>query len=54
MQKFILPNTGIDTSLINVVVKGTQQFYYKQLNIRPQDSLLDINGTSKVYLFTRN
>ena len=46
--KFILPNSGIDTSLLNVVVKGTQQSTTK-VNYTSQDSLFNIDGTSKVY-----
>ena len=46
--KFILPNAGIDTSLINVVVKGTQQATTK-VQYTTQDSLFDINKDSKVY-----
>ena len=47
-QKFILPNTGIDTSLIRVNVKGTQQST-TQVQYTSQDSLFDIDKTSKVY-----
>ena len=47
-QKFILPNTGIDTSLIRVNVKGTQQSTTK-VNYTSQDSLFDIDSTSNVY-----
>ena len=47
-QKFILPNSGIDTDLISVKVKNsrddTQSVTYKL-----QDSLFDINPSSKVY-----
>ena len=47
-QKFILPNTGNDTSLIRVNVKGTQQSTTK-VNYTSQDSLFDIDSTSNVY-----
>ena len=46
--KFILPNAGIDTDLLNVVVKGTQQST-TQVNYTSQDSLFNIDGSSKVY-----
>ena len=46
--KFILPNTGIDTSLLNVSVKGTQGDTAK-VTYSSQNSLFDIDGTSKVY-----
>jgi hypothetical protein len=46
--KFILPNTGIDTSLLKVVVKGTQSST-TQINYSAQDSLFDIDSESKVY-----
>ena len=46
--KFILPNTGIDTSLLKVVVKGTQAST-TQINYSVQDSLFDIDSESKVY-----
>ena len=46
--KFILPNSGIDTSLIKVTVKTTQQSTSK-INYTTQDSLFDITSTSKVY-----
>jgi len=47
-QKFILPNTGIDSSLIRVNVKGTEQSTTK-VNYTSQDSLFDIDATSNVY-----
>ena len=47
-QRYILPNSGIDTSLINIVVKGTQQSTTK-VNYSVQDSLFDISSTSDVY-----
>ena len=47
-QKFILPNAGIDTSLIKVVVRPNQQSTSKT-NYSTQDSLFDLNSESKVY-----
>ena len=47
-QKFILPNSGIDTSLIRVNVRGTQQST-TQVNYSVQDSLFNIDASSKVY-----
>ena len=47
-QKFILPNAGIDTSLIKVVVRPNQQSTSKT-NYTTQDSLFDLNSESKVY-----
>ena len=47
-QKFILPNSGIDTSLISVNVRGTEQSTTK-VNYAVQDSLFNIDGDSKVY-----
>ena len=46
--KFILPNSGIDTSLIRVTVRGTEQST-TSVNYTSQDSLFDIDSTSKVY-----
>ena len=46
--KFILPNAGIDTTLLNVVVKGTEQSTTK-VAYTVQDSLFNIDGSSKVY-----
>ena len=46
--KFILPNSGIDTSLINVVVKGNQGSTTK-VAYTAQDSLFNIGKESKVY-----
>jgi len=46
--KFILPNSGIDTSLIKVNVRGTQQSTTK-VQYTAQDSLFDIKSTSKVF-----
>ena len=47
-QKFILPNSGIDTALISVTVKGNQQST-TSTKYTTQDSLLDIKSDSKVY-----
>ena len=50
-QKFIIPNTGVDTGLLNVTVEPnansvnvTQKYNYSL-----QDSLLDVTNTSKVF-----
>ena len=47
-QKFILPNSGVDTSLISVTVKNNENSsaLTKYSN---QDSLFDIGGESKAY-----
>ncbi len=47
-QKFILPNTGIDTDLITVTVKSNQQSTNETKYVQ-QDSLLDVTNDSKVY-----
>ena len=47
--RFILPNTGIDTSLINVNVRGTEQFSTAGVKYSSQDSLFDITPLSKVF-----
>ena len=47
-QKFILPNVGIDTSLLVVTVQGTEQSTTK-VTYSVQDSLFDIDKDSKVY-----
>ena len=47
-QKFILPNSGIDTSLIRVSIRGTQQST-TSTTYTAQDSLFDIDSSSKVY-----
>ena len=47
-QKFILPNSGIDTALIAISVKGNQQST-TSTKYTTQDSLLDIESESKVY-----
>ena len=47
-QKFILPNSGIDTALISVIVKSGQQSSIS-VKYNLQDSLFDINSSSNVY-----
>ena len=47
-QKFILPNTGVDTSLISVTVKNNENSS-ASVKYSNQDSLFDIGGNSKVY-----
>ena len=47
-QKFILQNTGIDTSLMTVTVKGNA-FETTGTKYSAQDSLFDITKDSKVY-----
>jgi len=47
-QKFILPNTGIDSTLIKVKVK-TNTFATSGVKYSFSDSLFDINSDSKVY-----
>jgi hypothetical protein len=47
-QKFILPNSGIDTSLMTVTVKNTISST-TGAKYSAQDSLFDIDGSSKVY-----
>jgi len=47
-QKFILPNSGIDTDLISVKVKSNQGST-ASITYKLQDSLFDINSTSNVY-----
>ena len=47
-QKFILPNSGIDTALLSVTVKGNEQST-TSTKYTTQDSLLDIKSDSKVY-----
>ncbi len=47
-QKFILPNVGIDTSLLVITVQGTEQSTTK-VTYSVQDSLFDIDKDSKVY-----
>ena len=47
-QKFILPNIGVDTDLINVSVNPNQQSS-RSVKYNRQDSLFDIDSNSKVY-----
>ena len=47
-QKFILPNAGVDTSLITVTVKNNENSS-ASTKYSNQDSLFDIGGESKVY-----
>jgi len=47
-QRFILPNTGIDTDLMTVDVKGNEQSTTR-VKYSAQDSLFDIESDSKVY-----
>ena len=47
-QKFILPNSGVDTSLISVTVKNNENSS-ASTKYSSQDSLFDIGGESKVY-----
>ena len=47
-QRFILPNSGIDTDLISVIVKNNEQSTIS-VKYSLQDSLFDINNESKVF-----
>ena len=47
-QRFILPNVGVDTNLITVTVKANESAT-ASVKYSAQDSLFDINSTSKVY-----
>jgi len=47
-QKFILPNSGVDTDLISVNVKNNQQSTSK-IKYSLQQNLLDIDSNSKVF-----
>lgn len=47
-QKYILPNSGIDTDLIRVTVRNNE-FSTASTKYALQDSLFDINPESKVY-----
>ena len=47
-QRFILPNSGIDTDLISVVVRNNEQSTIS-VKYSLQDSLFDIDGESKVF-----
>ena len=47
-QRFILPNAGIDTDLINVSVRGNEQAT-SQVKYNLQDNLLEVKSDSKVF-----
>ena len=47
-QRYILPNSGIDTELITVTVRNNEQAT-QSVKYAFQDSLFDIDGESKVY-----
>ena len=47
-QKFILPNSGVDTSLITVAVKSSENSS-TSVQYSSQNSLFDIGGQSKVF-----
>ena len=47
-QKFILPNSGVDTSLISVTVKNNENSS-ASTKYTSQDSIFNIGGESKVY-----
>ena len=47
-QRFILPNSGIDTELISVLVRTSEQNLISE-KYSLQDSLLDINNNSRVF-----
>jgi hypothetical protein len=47
-QRYILPNSGIDTELITVTVRNNEQAT-QSVKYAFQDSLFDIDGDSKVY-----
>lgn len=47
-QKYILPNSGIDTDLISVSVNPTEQSTIS-VKYNKQDSLFDINNESEIY-----
>jgi hypothetical protein len=47
-QRFILPNSGIDTDLISVIVRDNEQST-RSVKYSFQDSLFDINNESKVF-----
>ena len=50
-QKFIIPNTGVDTGLLNVTVEPNANSLNvtQKYNYTLQDSLLDIKSNSKVF-----
>lgn len=47
-QRFILPNSGIDTDLISVIVRNNEQSTVS-VKYSLQDSLFDINNQSKIF-----
>jgi len=47
-QRFILPNSGIDTNLISTIVKNNQQSTVS-VKYNQQDSLFEINKESEIY-----
>jgi hypothetical protein len=47
-QRFILPNSGIDTDLLSVSVKNSEQST-SSVKYNSQDNIFDINGDSKVF-----
>ena len=47
-QRFILPNSGIDTDLISVIVRNNEQST-RSVKYSRQDSLFDIDKESKVF-----
>ena len=47
-QKYLLPNAGVDTDLVSVVVKESEQSTVSR-KFRRSDSLLGVDGTSPVY-----
>ncbi len=47
-EKFVLPNIGIDTDLINVIVKPTESSSIEVIHTS-QNSLFDVKSDSKVY-----
>jgi len=47
-QRFILPNSGIDTDLISVIVRSSEQST-RSVKYSFQDSLFDIDNESKVF-----
>jgi len=50
-QRFILPNSGIDTNLISTIVKTNQRQLSSTVSVKynQQDSLFEINKDSEIY-----
>jgi len=48
-QRFILPNSGIDTDLISVLVKNNSSTATVSVKYNLQDSLFGVDGESEVY-----